>query len=49
MCRLNNFNLKQIKDTSFVMQASHIINIKTNVSHVAVTHKLNNMWTTVGG
>ena len=35
MFMLSKFNLKQIKDTSFVMQASSVIHIKTNVSQVA--------------
>ena len=43
MRRLSNFNLIQIKDTSFVMQASSTINFKTNVSQAVDTHKLTNI------
>jgi len=47
MLRLSNFNFKQIKDISFVMQASSTVNIKTNVSQVVDIYKLTRMRTTV--
>jgi len=48
MHMLRNFNLKQIKDTTFVMQANSAINNNNNVSQVTDTQKPTNIWI-IGG